>query len=81
MRLVKVLWQHQGVEEATWEREDTMYSNYPFLFEDAGMFFGHFKIKMIVANACDCMYMCVNFRDEILLSGKERKTWEKSNFF
>ena len=24
VRLVKVLWQHQGVEEATWEREDTM---------------------------------------------------------
>ena len=24
MRLVKVLWQHRGVEEATWEREDTM---------------------------------------------------------
>ena len=24
MRLVKVLWQHQGVEEATWEREDTI---------------------------------------------------------
>ena len=24
VRLLKVLWQHQGVEEATWEREDTM---------------------------------------------------------
>ena len=24
VRLVKVLWQHRGVEEATWEREDTM---------------------------------------------------------
>ena len=24
MRLVKVLWQHRGVEEATWEREDMM---------------------------------------------------------
>ena len=22
--LVKVLWQHRGVEEATWEREDMM---------------------------------------------------------
>ena len=30
MRLVKVLWQHRGVEEATWEREDTMLANYPF---------------------------------------------------
>ena len=24
LRLVKVLWQHRGVEEETWEREDTM---------------------------------------------------------
>ena len=34
MRLVKVLWQHRGVEEATWERKDTMRATYPFLFED-----------------------------------------------
>ena len=25
VRLVKVLWQHRRVEEATWEREDTMH--------------------------------------------------------
>ena len=31
MRLVKVLWQHRGVEEATWECEDTMRATYPFL--------------------------------------------------
>ena len=37
MRLVKVLWQHRGVEEPTWEREDTVCVNYPFLFEDEGM--------------------------------------------
>ena len=36
MRLVKVLWQHRGVEKATWEREDTMKVTYPFLFEDEG---------------------------------------------
>ena len=34
VRLVKVLWQHRGVEEATWEREDTMRATYNFLFED-----------------------------------------------
>ena len=34
--LVKVLWQHQGVEEAIWEREDTMRVTYLFLFEDDG---------------------------------------------
>ena len=32
VRLVMVLWQHRGVEEATREREDTMRSSYPFLF-------------------------------------------------
>ena len=35
--LVKVLWQHRGVEEATWEHEDTMRATYPFLFEDEGV--------------------------------------------
>ena len=38
VRLVKVLWQHRGVEKATWEREDTMRANYPFLFKKEGMF-------------------------------------------
>ena len=38
VRLVKVLWQHRGVDEATWEREDTMCANNHFLFEDEGMF-------------------------------------------
>ena len=36
VRLVKVLWQHQGVKEAMWECEDTMRATYPFLFEDKG---------------------------------------------
>ena len=31
VRLVKVLWQNQGVEEVTWESEETMRANYPFL--------------------------------------------------
>ena len=41
VRLVKVLWQHRGVEEATWEREDTVHANYPFLFEGEGAFSSH----------------------------------------
>ena len=41
VRLVKVLWQHRGVEEATWEREDTMHANYPFLFDEEGAFSSH----------------------------------------
>ena len=38
MRLVKVLWQHRGVEETTWELKDTMRADYPFLFEDECIF-------------------------------------------
>ena len=30
--LVKVLWQHHGMEEATWELESTMRVQYPQLF-------------------------------------------------
>ena len=41
VRLVKVLWQHRGVEEATWEREDTVCANYPFLFDGEGAFSCH----------------------------------------
>ena len=36
VRLVRVLWQHYGVEESTWEREDTMRATYLFLFRDEG---------------------------------------------
>ena len=36
VRLVKVLWQHRRLEEATCEREDTMRATYPFLFKDEG---------------------------------------------
>ena len=36
--LVKVVWQHRGVDEATWERENTMRATYPFLFEDECVF-------------------------------------------
>ena len=39
VRLVKVLWQYRGVEEATWEHEDMMRTRYPSLFEDGGMWF------------------------------------------
>ena len=38
VRLVKVSWQHRGVEEAKWECEDTMRATYPFLFENEGAF-------------------------------------------
>ena len=45
LRLVKVLWQHYGVEEVTREREDTMRATYPFLFRDEGTQFSRLIIE------------------------------------
>ena len=45
MRLVRVLWQHRGVEESTWESEDMMLATYPFLFRDEGMWFSRLILK------------------------------------
>ena len=38
VRLVKVLWQHRGIEKATWKHENTMCANYPFFFTEEGMY-------------------------------------------
>ena len=45
VRLVMVLWQHRGVEESTWECEDTMRATYPFLFRDEGTWFSRLIFK------------------------------------
>ena len=45
MRLVRVLWRHRGVEESTWESENTMRATYPFLFRDEGMWFSRLILK------------------------------------
>ena len=45
VRLVRVLWQHRGVEESTWEREDTMRATYPFLFREEGTWFSRLILK------------------------------------
>ena len=45
VRLVLVLWRHYGVEESTWEREDTMRATYPFLFRDGGTWFSRLRFK------------------------------------
>ena len=58
--LVKVLWQHRGVEEATWEREDTMCANYPFLFEEEGMFLV-IDIKLLLHMHVIVCAVCGNF--------------------
>ena len=45
VRLVRVLWRHNGVEDSTWEREDTMRATYPFLFRDEGTWFSCLRFK------------------------------------
>ena len=42
--LIKVLWQHHGMEEATWELKSTMMAQYPQLF-NSGM---NFKNKILL---------------------------------
>ena len=51
VRLVSVLWRHYGVEESTWEREDTMRATYPFLFRDGGTWF----CRLILNDEFTCM--------------------------
>ena len=48
VRLVRVLWRHYGVEESTWECEDTMRATYPFLFMDEGTWFSRLIFKWLV---------------------------------
>ena len=45
VRLVRVLWQHRGVKDSTWERDDTMRATYPFLFRDEGTWFSRLILK------------------------------------
>ena len=45
VRLVRVLWQHRGMEESTWEGEDTMRATYLFLFRDEGMWYSRLILK------------------------------------
>lgn len=34
MSLIKVLWSNRGVEEASWEKEEDMWKEYPNFFEE-----------------------------------------------
>ena len=45
VRLVRVLWRHYGVEESTWECEDTMRATCPFLFRDEDKWFSRLRFK------------------------------------
>ena len=51
VRLLRVLWRPYGVEESTWEREDTMRATYPFLFRDKGTWFSRLNIEMTSLHA------------------------------
>ena len=43
--VVRVLWQHRGVEESTWELDDTMQATYLFLFSDKVTWFSRLLPK------------------------------------
>ena len=60
VRLVRVLWPHYGVEESTWEREDTMRAIYPFLFRDEGTWFSRliFKRRVYMHGIVHITYAC-----------------------
>ena len=62
MRLVRVLWQHRGVEESTWERDDTMWATYPFLFRDKGTWFSRLVLKCLfyMHGRVHVAYACVS---------------------
>ena len=45
LRLVRVLWRHYGVQESTWELDDTMRATNPFLFRDEGTWFSRLRFK------------------------------------
>ena len=72
VRLVLVLWRHYGVEESTWESEDTMRTTYPFLVRDEGTWFRRLRFKRLFTCMVGCaLHMHVSdcdhpeFRDEI----------------
>ena len=60
------------MEESTWEREDTMWATYPFLFRDGGTWFSRLTFKCLLTcmveytlnmHVSDCD--SPEFRDEI----------------
>ena len=58
VRLMKVLWQHRGVVEATWEREDMMRATYPYYLR-MNVRYLKFGTRINIAYACVCVCKCV----------------------
>ena len=82
VRLLKVLWQYQGVEEATWECEDTMRATYPFLFEDEGTLFSNLEIQLLLhMNVIVCICVLISGKKFILRRGKCKTRKKKFQFF
>ena len=57
MTLVKVLWQHCGKEQGTWECENTICATCSFFFEDEGTFLIVIEKYMTY---CRCMSLYVH---------------------
>ena len=75
--LVRVLWRHYGVEESTWEGENTMRATYPFLFRDEGAWFSRIYMHDIVHVPYAVSVLIVqNFGTKFLLRRGECKTRE-----
>ena len=53
--LVKVLWQHHGREEATWEAEATMRAQYPQLFSSGNNFEDEILLRGGGGWSCDTL--------------------------
>ena len=67
--LVKVLWQHRGVEKVTWEREDMMWATYPSYLRTKvrGLIFS--IITLLHMHVFVCASMC-EFRGQNYIKGE-----------
>ena len=57
-----MLWRHRGIEESTWEREDTKRATYLFLFRDEGTWVSRliFKGLVYMHGRVHVTYACVS---------------------
>ena len=83
--LVKVLWRNHLVEEATWEREDQMRSQYPHLFHDTGTNFVDeiFSLRGVGCNDPYQIIQVFNKFDQVdqPIAGGAKLTFSRMNNF
>ncbi|KAK8614739.1 hypothetical protein V6N13_068534 [Hibiscus sabdariffa] len=78
IELVKVEWRHRGVEEATWERNDDMMDQFPYLFPSVvSDCFGcesdvksSYNVKLLFAASFDSKMGCLR---SVFAAKKQRK--------